>query len=78
MKTPCKHGHVDGVMHTPCPDCRVEHLEALVEIYRDTLAQIAEGGRRVNWKRLARAALAFGETQADCKRAKRWKWVPKK
>lgn len=28
MSEPCKHGHVDGVMHKPCYECRCESLEA--------------------------------------------------
>lgn len=24
---PCKHGHHDGAMHTPCYQCKAEHLE---------------------------------------------------
>jgi hypothetical protein len=27
---PCKHGHADGALHIPCPDCRIEWLEARV------------------------------------------------
>jgi hypothetical protein len=30
MSEPCKHGHVDGVMHRPCPRCEVEYLRSKV------------------------------------------------
>lgn len=38
MGNPCKHGHVDGVMHKPCPECAddfnhgvIEQLDAMVK-----------------------------------------------
>jgi hypothetical protein len=60
MGKPCKHGHVDGALHVPCADCRIEYLESLVKVYEETLQQIAEGGPKTARKRLAQATLAFG------------------
>lgn len=33
----CKHGHVDGVMHTPCPRCHIEGLEREIADLRHML-----------------------------------------
>lgn len=30
---PCKHGHVDGVIHTPCYQCESERLAKKLESY---------------------------------------------
>lgn len=34
---PCKHGHVDGAMHIPCPECRVEYLEKRVRLLEEAI-----------------------------------------
>ena len=39
MNKHCKHGHIDGAMHSPCKDCRIEYLEALVSIYEKQLPE---------------------------------------
>lgn len=42
---PCKHGHVDGVRHIPCPHCRIEYLEGrIVELEALSTAAPAPGG----------------------------------
>lgn len=35
---PCKHGHIDGARHIPCPHCRIEVLEQEVSGLHDQLA----------------------------------------
>ena len=35
----CKHFHFDGVMHTPCPQCEIDHLRAENELLKAKLTR---------------------------------------
>lgn len=40
---PCKHGHVDGVMHIPCYQCRCESLESQLSNLKTGVAHLVLG-----------------------------------
>lgn len=42
----CKHGHVDGARHTPCPKCAAESAQEELQQARDALRAVIDIEKR--------------------------------
>ena len=49
--TPCKHFHIDGALHKPCPECRAESdADRIVELERQN-EELRKDAERYRWLR---------------------------
>lgn len=46
----CKHGHVDGVRHIPCPKCQAEYWQSQIEERDRTIQALLAEVDRLNNK----------------------------
>lgn len=46
----CKHGHVDGVRHIPCPKCQLEYWQGLAQEKDETIESLYKEIHKLNDK----------------------------
>ena len=64
MGSPCKHGHVDGAMHRPCPKCTTEYHQAENESLRQQVQRLERENNALRWAMWQHCELAESKIAA--------------